>query len=208
MLTTPQDQPSPGIANITWCFGNNCACPSTFYFPTFMSTEKHWCVNHYVADLCEQLCEAFKEVQAQSSSEPERQRWYYDYKANVISLEPGNLVLAKSCCLQRENKSERLMGGGTVWNGTPDCWRSPFILCEEPVDQMLTSPSLELTSSHYPHNGSFFMYRCTSWAEKVHHHCPGGTHLESKWEWESPTECKVSATGPVPDRWDSSRAGQ
>ena len=32
----------------------------------------------------------------QSISEAERQEWYYDRKANAISLEPGDLVLAKS----------------------------------------------------------------------------------------------------------------
>ena len=45
-----------------------------------MSTEKHQYGNHYVADLCEQLHEAFKEAQAQSTSEAERQRQYYDHK--------------------------------------------------------------------------------------------------------------------------------
>ena len=39
--------------------------------------------------------DAFKEVQTQSLSEAERQR-YYDCKANAISLEPGDLVLAKA----------------------------------------------------------------------------------------------------------------
>ena len=34
-----------------------------------MITEKHQHVNHYVGDLCEQLHEAFKEVQVQSTSE-------------------------------------------------------------------------------------------------------------------------------------------
>ena len=60
-----------------------------------MSKEKHQHVNHHVADLHEQLCKAFKEAQIQSTSEAERQRQYYDHKANAISLEPGNLVLAK-----------------------------------------------------------------------------------------------------------------
>ena len=61
-----------------------------------MSTEKHQCVDHYTADLCEQLCKAFKEAQAQSTSEAERQRQYYDHKANTISLELGDLVLLKA----------------------------------------------------------------------------------------------------------------
>ena len=40
--------------------------------------------------------ESFKEAQVQSTSEAERQRQYDDHKAITISLEPGNLVLAKA----------------------------------------------------------------------------------------------------------------
>ena len=71
-----------------------------------MSTEKHQHVNHYVADLCEWLHKAFKEAQAQSTSEAERQRWYYDHKANAISLEPGSLVLAKPDTYNGRRKEE------------------------------------------------------------------------------------------------------
>ena len=70
--------------------------PVDFYFPSIVSTEKYQHVNHYVADLKKWLCKAFKEAQVQSTSEAERQRWYCDCKANAISLEPGNLVLAKA----------------------------------------------------------------------------------------------------------------
>ena len=66
--------------------------------------KKHQCVDHYVAKLCEWLQEAFKEVQAQSTSEAERQKWYYDRKANAISLEPGNLVLAKTDAYKGKRK--------------------------------------------------------------------------------------------------------
>ena len=38
----------------------------------------------------------FKEAQMQSTSEAERQKHYYNRKANTISLEPGDLVLAKA----------------------------------------------------------------------------------------------------------------
>ena len=76
-------------------FGQWLCPPINFYFPTIMSTEKHQHVDHYVAGLCEQLCEAFKEAQVQSTSEAEMQRQYYDHKANAISLEPGDLVWAK-----------------------------------------------------------------------------------------------------------------
>ena len=58
--------------------------------------KKHQCVDHYITELCEQLWEAFKEAQVQSTSEAERQKQYYDRKANTILLEPGDLVLAKT----------------------------------------------------------------------------------------------------------------
>ena len=60
--------------------------PTYFYFPMMWGTEKHWHVNCYIAKLCEGLWEVFKEAQAQSTSAVERQKCYYDRKANVISL--------------------------------------------------------------------------------------------------------------------------
>ena len=77
-------------------FGCQPCLPIDFYFPTIRGMKKHQCVDHYVSELCEWLWEAFKEAQGQSTSEVERQKQYYDRKANAISLEPGNLVLAKA----------------------------------------------------------------------------------------------------------------
>ena len=77
-------------------FGHWSCLPINFYFSTTRGMNKHQCVDHYVARLCEQLQEAFKEAQVQSISEAERQKQYYDRKANAISLEPGDLVLAKA----------------------------------------------------------------------------------------------------------------
>ena len=76
-------------------------------------TRKHQHVDHYIAELCEQLQEAYKEAQLQSTSEAERQKWYYDRKANAISLEPGDLVLAKADSYRGE-ESEELVGEGTI----------------------------------------------------------------------------------------------
>ena len=50
------------------------------------SMEKHQHVTYYIAELCGQLQEVFKEVQALSMSEAERQEWYYDRKAKAVSL--------------------------------------------------------------------------------------------------------------------------
>ena len=58
------------------------------------SMKKHQHVDHYIAELHEWLWEAFKEVPVQSTPEAERQKWCYNRKANTISLEPGDLVLA------------------------------------------------------------------------------------------------------------------
>ena len=79
-----------------------------------MSTEKHLHVNHYVAVLHEWLYKAFKEVQAQSTSKAERQRWYYDHEANAISLEPGDLVLANDGAYKERRKWKK----GGRGNGT------------------------------------------------------------------------------------------
>ena len=134
-----------------------------------MSTEKkHQCVNHYITDLCEWLHKAFKEVQAQSTSEAEWQRWYYDCKANAISLEPGDLVLAKADAYKGRRKVKDQLEEETIWSAMQDCQRHPFLPHEKSADQMLMSPPSELTSSHHSHNGSSFMFRCTCWAVKVH----------------------------------------
>ena len=61
-----------------------------------MGTQKYQHVNHYIAKLTERLWDAFKEAQVLSTSEAERQKWHYDRKANTVSLEPGDMALAKA----------------------------------------------------------------------------------------------------------------
>ena len=85
-------------------FGCQLPLPIDFNFPLIRGTGKHQYVNHYIAKLCEWLWEAFKEVEMQSTSEAERQKQYYDRKANAISLEPGNLVLAKADAYKGKRK--------------------------------------------------------------------------------------------------------
>ena len=48
--------------------------------------------------------EFFKEGQFQSTSEAERQKWYYNRKVNAILLETGDLVLAKADAYKRKRK--------------------------------------------------------------------------------------------------------
>ena len=78
--------------------------PIDFYFPMVWDMEKHQHVDYYIAELCEWLQEAFKEAQEQSTAEAEKQKQYYDRKANVIFLEPGNLVLAKANAYKGKRK--------------------------------------------------------------------------------------------------------
>ena len=77
-------------------FGCQPCLPIDFYFSTIRGMKNHQCVDHFVVELCEWLWEAFKEAQVQSMSEAERCKQYYDRKAKAISLEPGDLVLAKA----------------------------------------------------------------------------------------------------------------
>ena len=77
-------------------FGCQLLLPINLYFPTVWGTQKYQCGDHYITQLCGRLWEAFKEAHVQSKSEAERQKWHYDRKANAISLEPGDLVLAKA----------------------------------------------------------------------------------------------------------------
>ena len=47
----------------------------------------------YVASVRDRLRSALQEVQAQSTAEACRQKWYYDRKIGTVNLKPGNLVL-------------------------------------------------------------------------------------------------------------------
>ena len=105
MLAIPWDQLPQDTAHTIWCLGDDCACLST-YFPTIVSTEKQQCVNHYVAALRAWLHGAFKEAQSQSTSEAERQWWYYNCKANA------DLVLAKADAYKGRRKVNDLWEEG------------------------------------------------------------------------------------------------
>ena len=76
--------------------------------------KKHQHVDHYIAKLCEQLQEAFKETQVQSTSEVERQKCYYDREANAILLESGDLISDKATPYRGEEESKGPVGGETI----------------------------------------------------------------------------------------------
>ena len=199
MLTTPWDWPSlvqPTLPDV-WVMTT----------PVYQLLFSHSC-EHRKMPACQSLCCWLRGVTAQSLQRGTSAVLIWGWKAEMILWLQGQCHFTgirwpgpgKSQCLQREEKGERPVGGGTMWSRMLACQRHPFIPHEEPADQMLLSPHSELTSFHHPHNVSFFMYRCTSWVDKVHHPNPGRTYLESEWEWESTTKCKVSAAGPASDR--------
>ena len=85
-----------GFSSHYLMYGCHLCLPINCYFPMIRGMKKHQHVDHYVAKLCEWLWEVFKEAQVQSMSEAERQKWHCDREANAISMEPGDLVLAKA----------------------------------------------------------------------------------------------------------------
>ena len=148
-------------------FGQWLSLPINFYFPTIVSTEKHQHVDHYLADLHEWLHNTFKEAQVQSTSEAERQRWYYDHKANAISMVPGNLALAKANAYKGRRKVK------DQWEEEPykvECRIAKGIPSYLNKNQQ-TRCSWVLQQNWLllitPHNGSPFIFGYTSWVDKV-----------------------------------------
>ena len=92
---------------VTWysphylMFGHRPRLPVDFVFPTVGSKEapmreasnKH--VDVYIDSIQDRLRTTLREVQAQSTADACRQKWYYDRKIGTVNLKPGNLVLVK-----------------------------------------------------------------------------------------------------------------
>ena len=58
------------------------------------ASTKH--VDMYIASIQDRLRTTLWEVQAQSTVEACRQKWYYDRKIGAVNLKPGDLVLVKA----------------------------------------------------------------------------------------------------------------
>ena len=153
------------------------------------------------AELCEWLWEAFKEAQVQSMTEAERQKLYYDRKANAISLEPGDLVLAKADTYKGKRKVKDQCEEELYAVEYQVAGRHPFLPCEKPADGMLMGPPLKLTFSHHSHKGDpLCMVVWTEWAR-----CATTTLEEQTLKMRdetggNATKCELSAPGPAPDR--------
>ena len=53
-------------------------------------------VDMYVTSVSDRLRSTLWEVQAQSTAEAHRQKWYYGRKIGTVNLKPGDLVLVKT----------------------------------------------------------------------------------------------------------------
>ena len=93
-------------------FGHRPRLLVNFYFPTLRNAEvprrcastKH--VDKYIATVWDLLRAAPQEVNAQSTAEAQRQKWYYDWKIGAIGLKPGDLILVKADAFQGKRKIE------------------------------------------------------------------------------------------------------
>ena len=146
-------------------------------------------------------------MQVQSTSEAERQKWYYNRKAYAISLETGDLVLAKADAYKEKRKVK------DWWEQEPyevECWVADVIplYCVYPADRMLMSLPPKLTFSHHSCKGHTPLYGHVSWVGRVHHHHPRGTDSRWGWAWESTRKCELCAASPATDSLESSGFGK
>ena len=158
----------------------------------YTETSKHQHVDHYITELHEWLQEAFKEAQsAVNIRGMERQKWHYDRKANAISLEPGDLILAKADAYRGEGEGS--VGGGTIWSGTPICERNPFLPHEKSVDRMLTNPPPKLTFPHCSDREELIsVWLCKPSRFRYTTTYPRRTNSGGEWDSGSITKCKLS----------------
>ena len=97
----PPDLQLPGTVHIFWCLDDSLGSWLTSSSPPLaamrapMREASARSVDMYVASVRDRLRSTLKEVQAQSTAEACRQKWYYDRKIGAVNLKPGNLVLVK-----------------------------------------------------------------------------------------------------------------
>ena len=91
-----------GYSTYYLMFGCRPRLPVDFYFHTLRSAEvpkgasyaKY--VDKYIVLVWDQLRATLLEAQAQSTTEAQRQKQYYDQKIGTIGLKPGNHILVKA----------------------------------------------------------------------------------------------------------------
>ena len=94
------------------------------------ASAKH--VDEYVASVQDRLRTALWEVQAQSTVEACRQKWYYDRKIGAVNLKPGNLVLMKADAFKGRRKIKDIWEEGHLGGGASDCNKCLLLCGDKP----------------------------------------------------------------------------
>ena len=165
-------------------FGQQPRLPVDFVFPTIGSNEAPTReastrkVDTYVASVRDQLRSTLREVQAQSTAEAHRQKWYYDRKVGTVNLKPGNLVLVKADAWKGKRKIK------DRWD--EETWE---------VSQQIVAdvPSYEVMNQH---RRSRVLHR--NWLLLIVSEvgvplCMGNCHTRDR--CTSPTPCKTTSSG-------------
>ena len=108
-------------------FGQQPRLLVDFVFPTIGINEAPMrevstrSVDMYIASVRDRLRSALQEVQAQSTTESHRWKWYYDRKIGTVNLKPGNLVLVKADAWKGKRKIKDRWEEETWESGVPNC---------------------------------------------------------------------------------------
>ena len=185
---------------LIWCWGADCAYPFTHWLllPYDEGHREHQYVEYCIAELCEWLWEAFKEAQAQFISEAERQKQYYDRKANAISLEPGDLTLAKANAYKEKRKVK------DQWEEEPyevECQVAgvvPSCLMKNQQTGQSWVLQWDWLFSLLPQRVPLLCM--VVWAEQSRY-----ATATLEWDWGSTMKCELPAACPAAGSWDSFR---
>ena len=155
-----------------------------FIFPTIGSNKalmRHAStriVDVYIASVRDRLRSTLWEVQAQSTAEACRQKWYYDRKIDVINLRPGDLVVVKADAWKGKRKIKER------WE--EETWE---VVCQIVAD----IPSYEVTNQHGWSLVLHWNWLLLITSEVDVPLCMGNHHT-----WDrctSPTPCKTTSIG-------------
>ena len=85
-------------------FGRHPCLPVDFYFPMRGAHVCSHCVLAYVEEERKCFKKAYTEAHLPTSSEVDRQTWYYDRVTSTVQLMPGDIILMKLDAFQGKRK--------------------------------------------------------------------------------------------------------
>ena len=139
----------------------------------------------YVASVQDRLKTTLWEVQAQSTAEACRLKWYYDRKIGAVNLKPGDLVLVKADAWNRKRKIK------DRWE--EETWEMVHqIVADVPsykvTNQCRRSQVLLLTSSHHVRDWHSLVYEQLSYMGQVYQPHPMQDYPCKRWKKRMPCE--------------------